>query len=666
MGINGYKLKGMCVKKFSALIAFATLSTSCATNTKTTFLLDADSEYYTYSADNITAFDISPDGILYAGEETDKNIICSYDLSGDKNELCEISQKTDALAYNDGELYYTQATDSGTDIYRLSMQKNTIERFCTLLGFYSVKNLQISNNCAYILGLDDSRSDVKGVYQDEFGTYSYNGEKLLKISLDDGEIIDSKVEFPQAFSVFEDEVVVYAADESGFYLTNFAGDSKNYNDLGNITALEMYEQDKFIFYSDSMIFKLSSGTLRHEDGIAEALEKVILLNGNDIRYEGGFVFIYNRYGQFNNGYIERFKASDYIKSNNKIKFISAEYSFDDPFGCGYVIEKSELDNESFALTILSQDTNYDMCIINSEQDYAANIRNKGSFYPLNEIEGVKAYLDKCFPYVKEAAMTEEGEIWMLPVLLNAGVVYFNSDNCMTAGISLSNEMLFNDFVVQCKKAEKSEYNYGYSVHCYQLTQNMLFDYLTRYSDFDTTVFRDFAVFTKENANISNFPSYMPTSNPAEDNFFYGDGNGASYFLFGYNRDSNWQRNYAELSFLNAYPAPKLEQGEKNAVTCVFITVNPNSSNLEATLEYISSLSKYLAEQYDSLMLTDKALYSETEYMSDLYRIYENGEIYFNISSEIIFDDYIKYCSDEITLNELISEANRKYTAYLNE
>ena len=50
----------------------------------------------------------------------------------------------------------------------------------------------------------------------------------------------------------------------------------------------------------------------------------------------------------------------------------------------------------------------------------------------------------------------------------------------------------------------------------------------------------------------------------------------------------------------------------------------------------------------------------------LYGIYENGELCFNVSSEIVFDDYISYCSGNIALDELVSESDRKLSAYLNE
>nr|MDE7194370.1 hypothetical protein [Oscillospiraceae bacterium] len=571
---------------------------------------------------------------------------------------------TEAIACFDGKLCYALPTDHGTELLCMDIKSGQSERLCEIDGLYSVNNLEITDGSAYILGRDASRANIKGAYFDEFGMYEYNGEHIYKVSLESGEITAGGVDFPQAFSALNGDVLVYAADEDGFYFTDFDGEKKSYNDLGSITALELYDKDKFIFSSNEVIFKLSSATANHSDGMAEILENVIVTKGNDVRYEGGFGFIRNLYGnEMEGGVIGRFNISDYIKPNNKVRFISAEYSFDEPFGCGYVIEQRELDSESFALTVLSQDPGYDLCIINSVQDYSANIRGKGSFYPLNDVDGVAEYLESCFPYVKETAYTDSGEIWMLPVLLNAGAVYYSPENCGAAGVAITEDMLYEDFIEQCRKASESVFSDGYSAHCYQLTQNMLLSYLSTNTNFDTEIFKNFAVFSKENANISSFPAYMPIACNAENELFYG---GAGGFLFGYSFGSSRQTDFAELDFLRACAAPRLEGITKNAVTCAFITVNPGSSNIEAALDYIGSLARYLSTQKNSLILSDKSLYSDTEYMRDLYSIYENGQICFNVSSEIIFDDYIRYCSDEIDLESLISEADRKYSAYLNE
>lgn len=652
------------MKKTVILISAALLLTGCSAENMSSPELSADTSFYTYPAENAVTFDVSQDGTVYTIESENSNFLCSYTLTGERSEIAELPSKTDSIAFSDGRIYYTQTVDDGTEIYSMDISTAKSEKLCGLSGLWQIRNFDIVGDNAYILGSDDSRSGVQGEFSDQFGTYCYNGEVLYRINLASGETTASPVGFPQAFCADEEGVTVYAADADGYYFSDFENSHKQYNDLGNLTALEECS-DKLMFCSDTKIFKLCSGSENAEDGIAEALENVILLSGNDLRYCGGYGFILNRYGEFNGSRLERFHASDYIKQNNRIRFISAEYSFDEPFGCGYVIEQKELSAEEFSLTVLSQDKNYDICMINSAQDYSSNIRNKGSFYPLNDVPGVAEYLEKCFPYVKKAAYTENGEIWMLPVLLNAGVVYYSPENCSAAGVELSDGMAYSSFIEQCRNAYSSDYKDGFSAHCYQLTQQLLFDYMTRYDKFDTPVFRDFAEFAKENMNISSFPEYLPITNTAENNVIYGNANGREYFLFGFSRESSWQKNYSVSEFMRAVSAPSVEPGGKTPVTCAFITVNPASDELGSALDYISALAGYLSAQENSLVLSDKSTYTNG-FMIDLYRIYENGELCFNISSEIVFDDYISYCSGNITLEELVRESDRKLSAYLNE
>lgn len=652
------------MKRTALIISAAMFLTGCSAGNTVVQELPADTPFYTYPAENPEAFDVSPDGIVYTIEGGNSDLLCSYTLSGERSEIAELPQRTDSIAFSDGKIYYTQTVDNGTEICSLDISAANSERLCVLSGFWNVKSFDIAGENAYILGSDDTRSGVQGKFSDQFGTYSYNGEMLYRISLENGEAAASPVGFPQAFCADENGAIVYAADADGYYFTDFDGSLKQYNDIGNLTALEKCG-DRLMFYSDKKIFKLCSGSEDPEDGIAEALENVIMLAGNDLRYCGGYGFILNRYGEFNGSRLERFHASDYIKQNSRIRFISAEYSFDEPFGCGYVIEQKKLSAEEFSLTVMSQDKNYDICMINSSQDYSANIKSKGSFYPLNDVPGVAEYLEKCFPYIKDAAYTENGEIWMLPVVLDAGIVYYYPENCSAAGVELSDGMAYSSFIEQCMTAYNSDCRDGFSVHCYQLTQQLLFDYMTKYDRFDTPVFRSFAEFAKDSMNISTFPEYLPIANAAENNLIYGAGNGRDYLLFGFSRESSWQKNYASSDFMRAVSAPSVEPGGKNPVTCAFITVNPASDQLDSALDYLSSLAEYLSAQENSLMLADKSTYTDG-FMTDLYGIYENGELCFNISSEIAFDDYISYCAGNITLDELVSESDRKLSAYLNE
>ena len=74
----------------------------------------------------------------------------------------------------------------------------------------------------------------------------------------------------------------------------------------------------------------------------------------------------------------------------------------------------------------------------------------------------------------------------------------------------------------------------------------------------------------------------------------------------------------------------------------------------------------MSSERNSCMLADQSTYENTAFARDIYSIYQNGEIFFQIPSEIYAEDFERYCGGEITLDEFIIEADRKLSAYLNE
>lgn len=431
----------------------------------------------------------------------------------------------------------------------------------------------------------------------------------------------------------------------------------------------MIGDNRFVFSSDSGndLRKLCVGDLSKTDGISQVYDNVFVL-GNTIRNFGGYTYFCAQRtdGEYTTDCIIRLYNDSYIKRNNKIRFISAKYDFDVPFGCGYTMDYRNLSDEEFALTVLSQASDYDICIVNSYQSYSSNIRDKGSFYPLNDVTGVCEYLDKCFPCVKEAAMSSSGEIWMLPVSVNVPFILYNKAACDDAGIYFSDGMTLADFINLCEKAYNNGKVNGISAHPYPLIQNLLIQYLSVYNDFDTPVFREAAGLIKEKINISvpgKFPEYLPVINNALNSAAFIGSYDDVLFVTQYDIDTAIYE--AERGVFNAVPLPDISGGG-NTATCAFLAVNPASDNIDAALDYISSLSEYLTDKKNRFLIADRSTYSDTECMTDICGIYEKAHIGFNVSEKIIYYDLVRYMSGDITLEKLIEEGNRKIRIYMGE
>lgn len=652
------------------------LLTGCdtaATDNSAVLLSDEYDDFIIYDInDQPDEFTVGDDGTMYiytntygeSGEITNIRLN-SYDMNGNHTQLGEYGKSAVCVDRADDLLYCVIVDMDHYSVCSVDTENQSTNEVCRLEGYSNIKSIDVNGNEAYILGINKERTQMSGEYTDESGNYSYGGEQLIKVDLSTGETTISEVPFPIAVCVYNGECVVYAADKDGYYFTDFSDKSKKYHNIEMLFDFEMYEQDKFLFYSGSgiNIGKLCAGTTNPDDGISQVLDGY--LSFDDIHSVGGYTYF--EAIDADGTKICRLKNSAYIKKNNKIRLISAEHSFDEPFGCGYTIDYQNLPSDSFALTVLSQDSNYDMSIVNSYDSFSSGIRDKGSFYPLNDIPYVQEYIDKCFPYIKNAATDENGDIWMLPVSVNIPMIVYNKTNCAEAGIDFTDKMTIEEFIKVCETAFNSKYKNGYDVHPYRFTQNLLIQYMASHEKFDTDIFRSFAQFAKEKiciSDFSEFPQYLPISNEAMNHMY--EAEGEEQFLFSCQWDNSmalWQSESENFRFSSV---PSIDSDSKNQATCAFLTINPASKNLEATLDYVSSLAKYLSESQNSFMLSDKSAYTMTEGIESLYRLYEDAEIGFNVSDEICFDSYKEYHKGNLSLDQFIAEADRKLSAYRNE
>jgi hypothetical protein len=324
---------------------------------------------------------------------------------------------------------------------------------------------------------------------------------------------------------------------------------------------------------------------------------------------------------------------------------SVGFFADNPFGCGYTINRESLTDNVFALKVLSRDVDYDVYLMSSAQTFALNIKNKGSFYPLNDVKGVPEYIDACFPYLKETAVDENGDIWMLPIGVDIPCVVYNQKNCLSNGIDITN---------LSPEAPNLKAAGGVLFANYRLSQ-----YMSVYTRFDNEEFRKLAAVLKEISNSYSLDLYF-------------DNRSSLYFperleniTLAVLDDRQTQRDFTARTDINAAALPS-KYTDKNIASCVFLCVNPSSKNLDAALDYISSLSRYLYGTPDSMMFEDFALYSDTDYAKDLYEIYKNGDILFRLPDDVFYDDYYFYINGGIDLDSLIAEVERKTAMFLNE
>lgn len=568
------------------------------------------------------------------------------------------------LEYDSGCIYFT-LTDYIDTTETAMLKKYTIGDTSSELlhcfdGLDSIKKTALINDTVYILGI---APENKGKNETDDDNYINSGEKILAYNLTDGKVStvleDGAVEMSETS---RGTLMVYAHDSEGYFFSEYAPNDgfseKQYYDLGFLYSFAAIGESRFVY---SNIETNASIASFKDSGKADMMFKDVLWGNIKCSADGRISYIENHYdesSELSASVLETADISQFLNMDlsSKLTMVSAEYIADSPATLGFSMTQEQEDYDSFALTVLSQDPKYDMYLLYSRSGFAENIKNKGSFYPLNEVEGVTEYINSCFPGLRAAATNEEGEIWMLPISIAVPALAYSGElsedisSLTTEGlISLINKMYNNK-----EKADSlGQFN------AYFISELMLSNYLFGSTDLDTEEFRSIAAMLKE--DVFSSKAFSETSSGMLNAMTTGDYSDIA-LMMAYQSFDNELISNSGLKVTD-FPMPT-----KNSVpsTCAFICVNPMSKNLEQTLSYISALAKSFTEDTESLICENSPKFAQNEYYEDLKEVYKNADVRFSYSGEIVMNDFYGYLEGKITLEDFISEANRKLSAYLNE
>lgn len=697
------------------LVLCICLFASCSKN-KSDEQVSADSDYFVYPIENVTtAFDVDTTGTLYYTNFIDSGKVESYIDKNGKTIITPIMQTelyaydfegklqnsyimnnrlgTNCLAIDHGKAYYTTSTSSigsksiktteptesndiTTDIkettittfYEFSMENQSTRELCQLNTINSIQKITVIDGYLYYIGINNDKINKEYTLTDENDTFYYSGEVIGVIDTKEKTTAEIPVDFPITFTKTQDNNLMIFAhdDEQGYYFTNYNIKKKSlskkiYHDPGyKFNNFVIYNKNNDFIYNTRNTSKtsLTAVSLKDADKTTELMPDV---GANYMVCQGDYTYYSNH---FNSGQIERIKSSAYIRGGKTIRMVSSLYPNYTPFGCGYSINRQYPDKESFSLSVLSQDDNFDVCLMSSRDDISLNIKDKGSFYPLNKVDGVKEFLDACFPYLKSTATTTEGDVWMLPVSVDIPCLLYNESFCKDNGINLSSPIDFESFMESLVSLrQNSVLNGTYNYSSYLLTENYFYQYLSNSTDFNTKNFQSLAERFKKELNYEKDASSSDSFTEIHKMLSSSD---ISNFLFDLEYYQMPQMEYSINNSIRASALPYITENHKNIATVTYLCVNPSSDNLKETLQYISSLCKFIIEDKNTLIFKDRSKYSNNLAIDDLYNIYTNGDIQFTIPSELFMDDYEEYLNDKIDLPTLVKEANRKVETFFKE
>lgn len=565
------------------------------------------------------------------------------------------------MYYSENSLYIGVDGSGCAAVDRLDLSSGETERVCEFAQLSDIRSVSEIDGEIVAIGTDDSKSGLECQYMiSSYRQVEYKGRAVY--SFKDNEVTELVTDFPFEAEGFGNSVIIYGCnDDEGFYFRKYdsSGLSEpSYTDqLGEVKSMCAFGEDCYItssisrFNTSTVVAGNISGS-----GASEIMPNIFIfgLYRRELTANDSFCW----YLDDNSKTLTRIKLSAYYKGNKTMTLLCSNLSGIPPFSCGYDIRLLRPGNDEAALKILSQDRDYDICYLSSRDTISGNIRDKGSFYPLNDVAGISEYMDSLFPYMKDACTNENGEIWCLPISSEVLTLFYNDERCKELGFDMRNISVedYFDFIDTVKQNDLNK-NCGYSSYWY--TEAYLMKYLTENNSFDTEEFRKTAGLI-----VDRFPYDMLTLNfNYIDNSVYTEAayeNKCEEFI----ADMIIDAPYLNNTTLRAAPCPYPTDG--SPISLVYLCVNPASAQLSDALDYIASLAQYTKSQKNIFLFTDKNGYSDTAVAGDLYDIFSGGKVGYAYPDDIYRTDFESCIDGKITIDEFIIEANRKLAAYLNE
>ena len=624
------------------------------------------SDYFVYENidyDSPLAIAAGEGAELFTAEYTDEGMfIRKYNENGEiAGEFPVDYSKINDMYYSGNSLYIGYSGNGCAAVDKLDLQTGKIENSCEFAALTDIRSVSEIGGEIVVIGTDSGKDDLECHYMiNGYSQAEYSGRGIY--SFKNGTVSEIATDFPFEAEGFGNSVLIYGCnDDEGFYFRKYTANGLSEpihtDQLGEVKSMCAFADDGYI---TSAISRFNSSTVAAGNisgrGVAEIMPNVFIfgLNRRELAANDGFCW----YLDNNSKTLVRIKLSAYYKGNKTITLLCSNLSGVPPFSCGYDIQLLRPGNDEAALKILSQDRDYDICYLSSRDPISGNIRDKGSFYPLNEVPGIAEYMDGLFPYMKDACMNENGEIWCVPVSAEVLTLFYNDEKCRELGFDMrgiSMEEYF-DFIDKIK-ANGLEKGCGYSAYWY--AEAYLMKYLSENSSFDTSEFRQTA---------EAFAKRFPYDSGAL-NVNYLDMNVSSAAAYENRTDefiSEMSVNcpYFKNTTLRAASVPYPTDGD--AVSLIYLCVNPFSDCLDDALDYIATLAQYTKTLENVFLFTDKSGYSDTAVSEDMYEIFTGGMVGFAYSDDIYRADFESYLAGKITLGEFIAEADRKLSAYLNE
>lgn len=645
-------------------------------------LLPASKELFTYEvAEFTTSMAVDEKGNLYTVEyvfpeenepvrEEDfemampKQRFSVYNLDGECSCQKEIELGTgfiNGLYVGENALYVLSSSNGGHRVCEISLSTWEVRELASFAGYQYVTDMVYLDGYLYFLGAYTEAMNKTYALHPDVLAYTYTGEQVGRISIQEQEpqMELMQVEFPIGmYRTERDTLMVYQyTEEQGFGFLEFDPQKVTLTERGRKktdTPLQKLGgcEEGFLFNHGYLYY----GDM---DGMeAQLFPEQILLKFPAV-YKKGFVFFMdiNEPGQ-----VKRFCMEGLVKDNKEIRLLLYDENDELPFGCGYRMQKQVLSQDEYALKVLAQDKDFDLYLLDSNRAGAYNLKKNGAFFPLNEVEGVQEYIDACFPYVKDLAINEDGDIWMVPVTISMPGLMYHKEFCREQGIDFD-QMDFLSLLSLLDEVE-SEQPQLTEVSMPMLIRELFRKYQSPNDNYDTELFRTTA---KKFQELYQHYGWLKYGSSVLE-MFVEDPKSKFYFKLSdkISNFSYYKQYFGNSDVIGVCRVPELSKGIGSVGAITFLAVNPRSENLKETLSYLSAYSKYMMTRQNSFLLRDESTYDDTPYAKEWYQLYADGSIEFAVEFDIYWNPFMDYLMENGDIDAMITEIQRRKKQYLGE
>ena len=612
--------------------------------------------------EQVSGIAIDENGLLYtssSGETKEIQKFSIYDWDGTCLQQVELTLGNGIvkdIIVEDGTLYCIIPKMAEQVLVAIDLTTWAVTELAVISeeDYLTISKIVAIGDYFYLFGKSPMGDDISYSLLPEVSHVNYSGEMIGRISRVEENPSVEFFDVEVALNIFKTKeetlMIYYYNEEQGFGFLEYLPQERVVKEVGNFStsAVEGFGscEEGYLFFKD---FKLFYGTL---DGVEAQITTDSSWIGDEVEYFNGFAFYYD----YEEDMVERVCVTDTLRENKTIRLLVNMVDSIQLYNCGYQIIKQEVDMETFSLKALAGDSDFDLYLLNSRYPNAYNIKKNGAFYALNDVPGVQEYLDACFPNLKEVAINEEGDIWMLPIRLDVPLLLYDKVYCEAQGIDFS-KMNYKEFIAFTEQAEREQDG---KIMNAKIMNEFFVQYFHVEDSFDTELFRSYAIQFKSLYEEIKEEIYTILPNFDSTEFFY------DYIPFQHFLLSHYEDYIKKVEQVEVMEVPKITEGIPNLGTVTFFAVNPQSENLEATLVYLSTLCRYLMTLENSFLLADTTTYLDTPFVQECYDLYKTGEIYFAMEEAVYFNTFCEYLEGTLTLEEMIQEIERKLEMYLKE